>query len=132
MYKPFGTYGRAGAQYRQVDVTTRVEGASPHRLVAILYEELLGAIATMGQAIRIGDIIRRGESQSKALAIVGGLEASLDFEKGGEIAGMLLSIYAEVKRLLIRAAREASMEASDAARKLVGEIATAWNAIAGA
>ena len=130
MYKPFGTYGRAGAQYREIDVTTRVEGASPHRLVAILYEELLGAIATMGQAIRVGDIVRRGESQSKALAIVGGLEAGLDFEKGGEIAEMLLTIYAEVKRLLIRAARGEDMASSDAARKLVGEIATAWGAIA--
>lgn len=130
MYKPFGTYGRAGAQYREIDVNTRVEGASPHRLVAILYEELLGAIATMGQAIRVGDIARRGESQSKALAIVGGLEAGLDFEKGGDIAHMLMTIYAEVKRLLIRAARDENQETSDAARKLVGEIATAWNAIA--
>ena len=129
MYKPFGTYGRAGAQYRQVDVTTRVEGASPHRLVAILYEELLGAIATMGQAIRVGDIVRRGDSQSKALAIVGGLEAGLDFEKGGEIARMLVTIYAEVKRLLIHAARAEDQASSDEARKLVGEIASAWGAI---
>ncbi len=130
MYKPFGTYGRAGAQYRQIDVSTRVEGASPHRLVAILYEELLVAMSTMGQAIRVGDIARRGESQAKALAIVGGLEAGLDFEKGGEIAHMLVTIYTEVKRLLIRAAREQDQGASDTARKLVGEIATAWNAIA--
>lgn len=129
MYKPFGSYGRAGAHYRQIDVTTRVDGASPHRLVEILYEELLGAIATMGQAIRVGDIIRRGESQAKALAIVGGLEAGLDHEKGGEIATMLATIYHEVKRLLIRAAREEDMTSSDAARKLVGEIATAWSAI---
>ncbi|TVV73181.1 flagellar export chaperone FliS [Sphingomonas solaris] len=130
MYKPFGSYGRAGAQYRQIDVSTRVEGASPHRLVAILYEELLVSIATMGQAIRVGDIVRRGESQSKALAIVGGLESGLDFEQGGEIARLMVTIYAETKRLLIRAARENDMAPSDEARKLVAEIATAWNAIA--
>lgn len=130
MYKPFGTYGRAGAQYRQIDVSTRVEGASPHRLVAILYEELLVTIATMGQAIRVGDIARRGEAQARSLAIVGGLESGLDFEKGGEIAGLMTTIYAEVKRLLIRAARDNDTAASDEARALVGEIATAWNAIA--
>lgn len=130
MYKSFGNYGRAGAQYRQIDVTTRVEGASPHRLVAILYEELLGTIATMGQAIRIGDIIRRGESLSRALAIVGGLEAGLDFTKGGDVADMLAKIYRETKRLLIRAAREDDTDAASEARKLVGEIATAWGAIA--
>ncbi len=130
MYKPFGTYGRAGAQYRQIDVSTRVEGASPHRLVAILYEELLISISTMGQAIRVGDIARRGESQSRALSIVGGLESGLDFEKGGEIAQLMTTIYAEIKRLLIRAARTDDMTASDEARKLVAEIATTWNAIA--
>lgn len=122
-------YGRAGAHYRNVDVTTRIEGASPHRLVGILFEELMTVIAATKSAIVRRDMARRAESQSRALAILSALEASLDHEKGGEIADMLATVYREARRLLVEGARDPDGATLDEARKLIAEIATAWDAI---
>jgi flagellar protein FliS len=129
MFSSAARYGRAGAQYRNVDVTTRIEGASPHRLVGILFEELLTSIAETAAASRARDLVRRSETQSRSLVLLQALDSSLDFEKGGEIATMLASVYAEVRRLLLAGVRESNASHTDEARKLVAEIASAWDAI---
>lgn len=122
-------YGRAGAQYRNVDVATRIEGASPHRLVGILFEELLTAISAMKSAAVQRDPLRRSEAQARALAILTALESSLDFDRGGDIATLLSSVYREARRLLVVATREDGTESLDEARKMLAEIAGAWSAI---
>lgn len=122
-------YATPGARYHNVDVTTRIEGASPHRLVALLYEELLTRLATLKSALATGDIARRTDSQTRVLAIFTALETGLDHEKGGEVAGMLSKIYAEGRRLIGVAVRDNSAVPLDECRKIVAEIATAWDAI---
>ena len=119
----------AGAQYRAIDVTSKIEGASPHRLVAILYEELVQALSTMKLAIRRTDGARQRDAQSRALMIVQSLSSSLDFARGGDIAGALSSVYAEVRRLTLLGGSSGDAEAVDRGQKLVAEIADAWNQI---
>ena len=61
---------RAGtARYQSVDISSRIEGATPYRLVQIMYEELLKALDAMAFAAARGDYVKRGERQSKVLAI---------------------------------------------------------------
>ena len=129
MFRAAASYGKAGAQYRNVDVTSKIEGASPHRLVGILFEELLISIAATVAATRSRDLSRRGESQSRSLAILQALDSSLDFEKGGDIAKLLASVYGEVRRLLLAGVNENDATHTDEARKLIAEIASAWDAI---
>lgn len=129
MFRTANAYGGASARYRSVDVSSRVEGATPHRLVAILFEELLGAIEAAQAADRQGNRGKRAERQSRALSILHALEASLDFEKGGEIAAGLSSIYAEARRLISTAVRENRPELMEQARGMLGDIASAWNSI---
>lgn len=131
MYGKAANYGRAGAHYRNVDVSTRIEGASPHRLVGILFEELLTSIATTRAAITRNDAARRSEGHSRALAILQALESSLDFERGGEMASMLSSVYREATRLVLKGVRDSDFAAIDEARKMIGEITMAWDAIGG-
>jgi len=121
--------GGAGAQYRAIDVSSKIEGASPHRLVAILYEELVLALSTMKMAIRRGDGLRQNEAQARALVIVQSLDGSLDFAKGGDIAGALSAVYAEVSRLTALGGNAQDADAIDRAQKLIAEIAEAWNQI---
>ncbi|MDB5683152.1 MAG: flagellar protein FliS [Sphingomonas bacterium] len=121
--------GGAGAHYRAVDVSSKIEGASPHRLVAILYEELILALAGMKTAIRRGDAPRQNEAQARAMAIVQSLDAGLDFTKGGEIARALSSVYAEVGRLTAIGGSGQQADAIDRAQALIAEIAEAWNQI---
>src|SRR5690242_1047139 len=106
MFVARGQFGAAMARYQRVDVTSRVEGADSHELVAILYDELLKSLDAMAVAVSRGDYVQRGERQSRALRLISGLEMSLDYEKGGEIAFDLGKVYREARRLVIAAGRE--------------------------
>ena len=129
MYPTLTRPGGAGAQYRAIDVSSKIDGASPHRLVTILYEELVLALSTMKLAIRRGDAPRQNEAQARSLAIVQSLDNSLDFGRGGEIAGALSAVYAEVGRLVTLGGKARDAEAIGKGQALVAEIAEAWNQI---
>lgn len=129
MYMRSG-FGAVRARYQNVDLASRVEGASPHGLVAILLDELLKSLDAMAAACRRRDFSQRGTSQARALNMLNGLESSLDHEKGGEIAQSLSTIYREARRLAIAGGRENDAEQVVRARTMVAEIASAWQAIA--
>lgn len=120
----------ASARYQSVDIASRIEGATPHQLVQLMYEELLKSIDAMAVAAKRGDYIQRGQHLSRALNVLTGLETSLDFDKGGEIATGLAAIYRETRRLVIEGGRESDPIMIVKARDLIHEISTAWDAIA--
>lgn len=122
-------YGAAGARYRDVDVAARVQGASPHGLIMIMFEELLKSLDTLRAAERTGDGLRHGAVQARAVSILHGLETGLDYEKGGEIAANLGRIYREARRLLTTPAGPDRQSALDSARTMLGDIAGAWASI---
>ena len=129
MYAMRGQFGMAKARYQRVDVASRVEGATPHQLVTILYDELLKALDAMSAAMARGDYVQRGERQARALRLISGLETSLDFEQGGDIAVGLAKIYREARRLTIAAGRENDVKLVERAREMLGEVAQAWEQI---
>lgn len=112
--------------YKTVDLSSRVEGASPHRLVGILFDELGKALEAMAAAMKRRDFTQRGARQARALAILHGLEASLDHERGGDLARDLAIVYAEARRLVLDGARTNDPEPVVKARDMVAEIASAW------
>ncbi|WP_380879088.1 flagellar protein FliS [Sphingomonas sp. DBB INV C78] len=122
-------YAPAGARYHSVDVTTRIEGASPHRLVAILYEELLTRLTMLKTAVAGNDAPKRTDSQTRVLAIIAALDAGLDHEKGGDVAPLLATIFAEANRLVSIGVRDHDVAALDSCRSMIADIATAWDQI---
>lgn len=122
-------YAPAGQHYRNVDVMTRVEGASPHGLVEILYEELLMRMASLRATMQNGDLARRGDNQARVLAILAALDSGLDHDRGGDVAPLLATVYAEAHRQVVAAVRGGSVEMLDAARAMVADIASAWSQI---
>ena len=130
MYVSRGKFGGAAtARYQGVDIASRIEGATPHQLVQIMYEELLKSLDAMAFAALRGDYVKRGQHQSKSLAIITALETSLDFDQGGDIANGLVTIYREARRLVVAAGREGEANLVIKAREMLGEIASAWEAI---
>src|SRR3546814_18341702 len=97
------TAQRARQSYATVDSSTRTEQASPHRLIELLYDELLSCLRQAGIAITNGDLEMKSGRLSKALSIVHGLESGLDFTRGGEVARPLGDVYASVRRQVIAA-----------------------------
>jgi flagellar protein FliS len=130
MYMAQSRFGAARARYQNVDLTSRIEGASPHALVAILFEELLKSLDALQVAWARKDFTQRGARQQRALSILHGLEASLDLENGGNVAASLAAIYAEARRLVIAAGKQNDPSSITRAREMLAEIATAWQAIA--
>ena len=128
MYQ-YGRFRAGTARYQSVDIASRVEGATPHQLVQIMYEELLKALDAMAFATARGDYVQRGQQQSKALGVLTGLETSLDFDKGGQIAVDLVAIYREARRLVVAGGRENDARMVTQAREMIQEIAAAWDAI---
>ena len=128
MYQ-YGRFRAGTARYQSVDIASRIEGATPHQLVQIMYEELLKALDAMAFATARGDYVQRGQQQSKALGVLTGLETSLDFDKGGQIAVDLVAIYREARRLVVAGGRENDARMVTQAREMIQEIATAWDAI---
>jgi flagellar protein FliS len=70
--------------------------------------------------------MQRGERQARALRLISGLEMSLDFEKGGEIAAGLAKIYREARRLVVAAGRENDGDKVEQARQMLSDVAEAW------
>ena len=129
MYLMQTNMARARGRYQSVDVSTRVEGASPHQLVMVLFDELLRALEAMTAATSRGDVVQRLNRQGRVLALISGLETSLDFERGGEIAESLALVYREARRLTLLGGREADVAPLQQARAMLDEIASAWRVI---
>ncbi len=125
-------YQNALRAYQQAEQNFLVDGADPHRLVQILFDELLVMLDRTGLAMEAGDLALRSTASSKALSIIYVLSSSLDFEKGGEIAVSLAQVYDWARRKLIAAARENAPDELVEVRKTIAEIAEAWTVIGAA
>src|SRR3546814_15988799 len=88
------TAQRARQSYATVDSSTRTEQASPHRLIELLYDELLSCLRPAGIAIANGELEMKSGRLSKALSTVHGLASGIAFTRGGEGARTLGEVYA--------------------------------------
>lgn len=119
----------AARRYASVHTGGRVEGATPHALVKVLFDELLIALDSAVLAERNGDRVKVSDKQARAMSILFALESSLDYDKGGDIAMGLAQIYREGRRLLLEGAKARSGVPVEQARAMIAEIADAWNQI---
>jgi flagellar protein FliS len=117
-------------QYRQSGVAYQLEDASPHRLIAMLYDGALErlAIAISGIANRnTADKLRGIDS---TIAILEHLNGVLDYKAGGDIAQRLASLYDYMIRRLIKAKLENDAEGVREVAGLLRTIKAGWDAIA--
>jgi flagellar protein FliS len=121
--------GLAARRYAAVHSGSRIEGATPHALVKVLFDELLLALDAAALAESHGDRMKVSDKQARAMSILFALETSLDFDKGGDIAMGLAQIYREARRLLLIGAKERKAGPVEQARVMIAEIAEAWNQI---
>lgn len=76
-------------QYRR----SSVDSASPLQLVIMLYDGALRFIESSRVAMQAKNLPAQNESLQKAQRIIAELTASLDMDKGGEVATNLFSLY---------------------------------------
>jgi flagellar protein FliS len=94
-------YSQNGAaQYRAVRSHGLVAGASPSRLVQVMFEHILSNLAAVQgcmERIRgnlpLNEVVAKGKAMGKAVRLIGQLNGTLDMERGGQIAENLRALY---------------------------------------
>lgn len=128
-----GTAGRSPqfpSAYRQVGVQTAVADATPHQLIAMLFDGFLDALAEARGAMRSREIERKGRAISRAVRIVEeGLRGGLNLDAGGKLAADLDSLYAYVCLRLTQANLRNDEQALDECRQLLQPLRDAWMSI---
>jgi len=116
--------------YAKVGIESGVTTADPHKLISMLYQGALLAIANAKNSILRENISARGAAISKAIAIIGeGLNASLDKSVGGDLAQNLSSLYDYMVMRLVAANLKNDMAALDEVARLLSDLKSAWDNI---
>jgi flagellar protein FliS len=118
-------------QYRQVGTATAVATADPHRLVTLLFDGAIAAVLQARHAVTTGDIATKAAMVAKAMRIIDeGLKASLESRGDPALEENLRSLYEHmVSRLFIANLHNSEVPLTEVAR-LLGDLRTAWAAIA--
>ena len=114
------------SRYRQVRTEGAVEDATPHRLIAMLFDGALSRITLAAAHMRRGEIEEKGAEITRALEIVGALRASLDMNVPGGLPQRLDALYDYVSRRLLHANIENDAKVLDEVGGLLRVIADAW------
>jgi flagellar secretion chaperone FliS len=117
---------RAQSQYKSLELASRVEGASPHALVGILYDELLRSLDVLSAALRQGRDIAREPSTARARSILTALSASLNFDQGGGVAQTLAGVYRAMTLTLSEATTKGDAAKLAELRDGVATISESW------
>lgn len=121
----------AARTYAQVGVETGVHAANPIKLVLMLYDGALQAIADAARHMAAGRIADKGQAISRAIGIIeGGLAVSLDTSRGGAIAAQLQELYAYMGQRLLLASLRREPSGLDEVARLLRELRSAWSDLA--
>ena len=120
----------AAKAYSQVGVESSVADANPHRLILMLFEGAIKAVAKARLAMTKGEVAPKCEAIAKAIAIIQeGLQLSLDVKAGGELAENLNGLYEYMIHRLVFANLKNQVEPLDEVGKLLVDLKNAWAAI---
>jgi flagellar secretion chaperone FliS len=121
---------QALSQYKMINITSAVEGASPHRLVQMLMQGFIQRLAEAKGAIARGNIAERGVALGKALDILGGLQGSLNNDVPSALPAQLEELYGYMQRRLLQANLKGDVEIVDEVAGLMRTIKEGWDGIA--
>lgn len=117
------------SHYNQVNNHSGITDASPHRLVQMLLDGVLGKLASVKGMMARGQMAKKGEVIGQAMAIIGGLRSSLDLSSGGELAANLDNLYDYIERQLLTANLKNDVDIIIEVTDLLREIKSGWDAI---
>jgi flagellar protein FliS len=119
--------GRAINAYVKTGIESGVPEANAHRLVLMLFEGALTAIAEAKLRFATKDIPGRGQAISKAIGIIEqGLRGSLDTDRGGEIGVRLDGLYEYICGRLLEANLRGDSKFLDECAALLIPLQAAW------
>ena len=116
--------------YKNVGIESGVAAADPHKLILMLYQGAMLAIASGKNQMLHKQIAAKGASISKAIKIIDeGLKACLDVKAGGEIGQNLYDLYDYMNQRLLIANLKNDVAILDEVSGLLRELKDAWESI---
>jgi flagellar protein FliS len=112
--------------YRQ----TQTQTAAPGELVVMLYRGAARFVGSAIDGIEARDIELANEKLGRAQAIIFELIATLDLERGGELAANLMRIYEYMNHRLVEANMRKDAAPATEVLGLLRELLPAWEAAA--
>ena len=119
---------KAAAAYKRIDLESAVASADKHELVTLLFKGVIGALAGVEVHHQHNNKDQVRECLTKASRILVGLQGSLDYERGGEIAVNLGDLYGYSIRKLFAAnvKTDTTLDSVAEVKRLIEPIADAW------
>lgn len=122
--------GQARMHYEAMSYSSRIEGASPHELVTILYEELILALTLLAFSMRAQDSMKTNAQFGRASGIIHALEAGLDHDLGGTLAESLSAIYRSARSEMMIARETVSPDRVECLAQAFSDMNDSWKKIA--
>jgi len=114
------------AQYGQIK-NDQASTASPHKMIAMLFDAAIESINVMLGAIDKNRKDIKGKASTKAIRIINGMRDLLDVASGSEVAENLYSLYSYMSNDLFRASYENDKKAIKQIRYMLKEVQDSWN-----
>lgn len=115
--------------YKRVGVESRVESASPHELICLLFDGLLVSLTAAKAHMAAGDIQGKSKAITKATRIITeGLKGSLD-PKGGDLTDNLSMLYDYCVTSLMQGHLKNDAAMIDEVIGLIGPLSETWKSL---
>lgn len=122
-------YNRDRNGYGGVQVSARAATADPAELVMMLFDGLIDTLDELRGHIEHDAPAAKSRAVAKATRIVIGLQGSLDFAQGGELAQHLDDLYTYVVRRLVDINAYGDVACLREVRDMMSEIRDAWRQV---
>ena len=119
------------SQYKDIDIISKVEGASKYDFIKIVLEELYVNLHILADTIKTKSKTSPEKSKSfaKSLTSLMILMDSLDFKKGEPIASNLFNLYDYCRRSVIEDYRKLETDGIISSANVIADILSGWKEI---
>ena len=119
------------SQYKDIDIISKVEGASKYDFIKIVLEELYVNLHILADSIKTKSKTSPEKSKSfaKSLTSLMILMDSLDFKKGEPIASNLFNLYDYCRRSVIDDYRKLETDGILSSANVIADILSGWKEI---
>lgn len=117
--------------YTDTRASSSVAGASPHKLITLLFEACQEKLSVAKGAMQRGETKTKAEAIKRSLDIIVRLQATLDFDKGGQIATKLDDLYTFCTNHLALANAINDVSKIDDVYRVIAELKAGWLEIQG-
>lgn len=101
---------------------------NPIQQIVMLYDGAIKFMRLAAADIESGDLVAKAEHTNRAIDIVHYLQSILDFEKGGEVAPVLNTLYSCVNAELLQASARLDSKKMRHAAELLVPVRDSWAA----